>query len=94
MVEPNFTFKLKNGFLVHDFLNKLKGECDFLFSKSDGDEKYVLLNITEFGVIDEEEVKAFIANGKKILIINTTHKRMDVYNINEEMVNTALLEMR
>lgn len=93
MVKPNVTFKLKNGFFVHDFLNNLDG-CDFLFSVSDGSTDYVLLNVAMFGVISEAEVESFIAGGSKILIINTTHKRMDVYNISEEAVNKALLEMR
>ena len=82
------TVKVKDGFSVPKFMELLK--LDFVYAKIDG--RHLLLNNEMFGDIAEDVITAQKANFR-VAIIEDDTMSMEVYNIPEEEVLTALLEM-
>ena len=91
MKKSKMSFKLKNGFKVHIFLQIL--EADYLFSSTNREDFYRLLNVDELGHLSEDDVENLIDSGKRVLVINNDTLGMTVHNIPEEEVTTALMEM-
>lgn len=83
-------YKLKNGFKVHELLQKIN--VDYLFSKSNDENFYRLLNIDEFGHTDEESLNMLKKN-KSIIIINNDTLDMEAFNVDESELLQALMEM-
>lgn len=83
-------YKLKNDFKVHELL--LKIEVDYLFSKSLNEDFYRLLNIDELGHINEASFKA-LTRAKKVILINNDTLEMEVFNIDENKLVQAFMEM-
>lgn len=81
-------YKVKNGFKVHEFIQKV--EVNYVFSKAKDEEFYRLLNIDEFGHLDEETVQGLTKKQRAIILHNDTLE-MEVYNIPDEEVASALL---
>lgn len=84
-------YKLKNGFKVHELLQKI--DIDYLFSKSESEDIYRLLNIEEFGTFNKSNVDKLKENGKSVIIINNDTLEMEVYNVDENELVYALMEM-
>lgn len=84
------TFKLKDGFRVHRFLNIC--DVDYLFAKSNSEEFYTLLNLEMIGKFSQGTVDGF-KEESKVVIINTDSMEMTAYNISEEEILKALMEM-
>lgn len=83
-------YKLKSGFKVHELL--LKINVDYLFSKNDSEDFYRLLNIEEFGHLSEDNVNK-LKRSKSVVIINNDTLQMEVFNIDEDELLQALMEM-
>lgn len=83
-------FKLKNGFKVHKFLNII--DVDYLFAKSNSEEYYTLLNLEMIGKFSQGTVDGF-KEESRVVVINTDSMEMTTYNIEEEELLKALIEM-
>lgn len=83
-------YKLKNGFKVHELL--LKVDADYLFSKSEDDDFYRLLNIDVLGHIESEHVDKLMET-EKVIVINNDTMEMTAHNIDDTVMMSALMEM-
>ena len=81
MKKPDFTFKVKNGFKVHEFVQL--AEVNYVFSKKRDDDFYLLLNIEEFGQLSEDDVQKMIDTDSRVILINNDTLDMYTYNISE-----------
>ena len=91
MDKPDFNFKLKNNFKVHEFVQL--AEVDYVFSTSGEDGVYLLLNVEEFGKLSDKDVQKLIDTESRVAIIHNSTLEMFTYNISEEEVTKALMEM-
>lgn len=85
------SYKLKNNFLIHDFI--LKCGAGYLFSTQNNENFYRLLNVDTFGHINEEGVMSLAENGNKVVVVNNDTLWMDVYNIEEDVLLPIFLEL-
>ena len=83
-------YKVQNKFNVSKFITLL--DIDFIYSKTKSNQKYLLLNQAAFGsfaVSTVEEQKKTM----RIVIIHNDTMMMESYNIPEEEMINALMNM-
>lgn len=83
-------YKVKNKFNVSKFITLV--DIDFIYSKIESDQTYLLLNQAAFGSFSvstvEEQKKTM-----RIVIIHNDTMMMESYNIPEEEMINALMNM-
>lgn len=90
LAKPDLTLKLKNNFPVSDLISKV--DIDFIFATVKGMTDYRLLNVSEFGITSQTDVEAFIQTRKVVIIDNET-MQLKSFNINEDELLQAMLEI-
>lgn len=88
--KPDLTLKLKNNFPVTELMMKI--EIDFIFATVKGMTDYRLLNVAEFGVTSQTDVEVFIQSRRVVIIDNDT-MQLKSFNINEDELLQAMLEI-
>lgn len=83
-------YKLKNGFKVHEFLQKIN--VDYLFAKNNDEDFYRLLNIAEFGEVSEDSFDK-LKKDNKVVVINNDTLNMETFNIDEGKIVQVFMEM-
>ena len=84
------TYKLKDGFQVHKFLQLVN--VSFVFSITDNSDEFLLLNLNEFGTFNKAKVDK-LTEKNRVLIINNDTLEMTAYNIPEADMIPALMSM-
>lgn len=86
-------YKLKNGFKVHEMMSLLGDKLDYVFSKSSNEDYYLLLDVKSIGKFNEETVKT-LKETMGVIIINNDTLDMEAFNIEEEDMINALMNMK
>lgn len=84
--------KLKTPFKVHEFIKLMGNDLDYCFSTSNETEGFLLLNLSELGELDAEGINKLKA-GSALVIINNDTMEMETFNIDEDVLMTALMTM-
>lgn len=88
-----YTFRIKNGFHVHEFLTLMNDKVDYLFSKKENEDFYLLLNIDAVGQFDIETVEK-MKEAMSVVVIKTDKMEMTTHNIDEMEVVNAIMNMK
>lgn len=76
-------FKLQDGFQPIKYSDDV--EADYLFSHSEEDDYYLLLNVETFGHISQEDVEKLIEKKLKVLVVELANNTLYAYNIDSEL---------
>lgn len=86
-----YTYKVKNGFNVSEFLKLVK--IDFVYSTNRTEDEYLLLNESAFGKFKKSDIEKQ-KDKMRIIILNNDTLQMDSYNIPEEELINGLMNMK
>ena len=85
-----YNYKVNNVFNVSKFMTLIN--VDFIYSTNREENKYLLLNQQAFGEFDYVQIEKQ-KKTMRIIILNNDTLRMDSYNIPEEELIEALMNM-
>ena len=80
-------FKLQDGFQPIKYSDDV--EADYLFSHSEEDDYYLLLNVETFGHISQQDVEKLIEKRLKVLVVELANNTLYAYNIDSELALEA-----
>lgn len=83
---------LKNKFAVHNFIKLMGNDLDYCFSTNREQDGYLLLNMSELGQLDDVAINK-LKEGSAMVIINNDTMEMETFNIEEDVLIGALMQM-
>lgn len=84
------TYKLNDGFNVTKFISLI--DVDFIYSTEAGKDTYLLLNQNMFGEFSKLDIN-IQKKDKKVIIIHNDTLKMEAYNVPEEDLINAFMNM-
>lgn len=82
-------FNVKDGFRPLKFADDV--DADYLFSHTDDENFYRLLNEDSFGHIKSEDVDKLIDHGHKVVVVENSELKTFTYNIDKMLTQQAFM---
>lgn len=94
-METDVKYALPNMFSVGTLMTKI--DMDMIFSCSEIlpelSDEFLLLNNNMAGQFDKSTIQNFIDTGSRVVIISNKGMKMYAYNIDEDEMTSAMIEM-